>query len=446
VRKLKTIADLQPDAQNANRGTERGVGMLDQSLRTYGAGRSIVCDRNGVVIAGNKTLECAADIGMDVEVVQSDGTRLVVVQRTDLDLAKDPKARELAYADNRAGEVGLDWDPAMLAADLAAGVDLDKFWLPGEMADVLSADPVQVGEDEAPEPQDAAISQTGDIWLLGAHRLMCGDSTNAGDVALLMAGEKADLCFTSPPYNKQRDYTKETKEKLQDWDGLMCGVFSNLPMVAAGQVLVNLGLIHRDGEWVPYWDKWIEWMRSQGWRRFAWYVWDQGFGLPGDWNGRLAPSFEFVFHFNQSACQPGKWIEKKPENIKARNRGESTMRGKDGKTKQFTNPAASGQATKIPDSIIKVGRQVGSDGHPAQFPVGLPAFMLQSWPGLIFDPFSGSGTTLIAAEQLNRRCYAMEIAPNYVDVAVRRWQKLTGNAATLEATGATFAQVETQRA
>jgi hypothetical protein len=132
-RNINGIGDLQPDAHNANRGTERGVGMLEQSLRTYGAGRSILCDRNGVVIAGNKTLERAADLGMEVEVVQSDGKRLVVVQRTDLDLAEDPKARELAYADNRAGQVGLDWDMEQIIKDISAGIDLDKFWLPGEM-------------------------------------------------------------------------------------------------------------------------------------------------------------------------------------------------------------------------------------------------------------------------------------------------------------------------
>jgi hypothetical protein len=74
----------------------------------------------------------------------------------------------------------------------------------------------------------------------------------------------------------------------------------------AGQVLVNLGLIHRDGEWLPYWDGWISWMREQGWRRFGWYVWDQGSGIPGDWNGRLAPSFEFVWHFNRESVEPAK--------------------------------------------------------------------------------------------------------------------------------------------
>ncbi|MFO2171358.1 hypothetical protein QOU18_29160, partial [Pseudomonas aeruginosa] len=101
------------------------------------------------------------------------------------------------------------------------------------------------------------------------------------------------LCFTSPPYGNQRDYTSGG---ITDWDGLMRGVFAHLPMAGDGQVLVNLGLIHRDNEVIPYWDAWLGWMRSQGWRRFAWYVWDQGPGMPGDWQGRLAPSFEFVFH------------------------------------------------------------------------------------------------------------------------------------------------------
>lgn len=135
---IKSLCDLSPDPHNANKGTERGVGMLEHSLRTYGAGRSILCDKNGAVIAGNKTLERAADLGMEVEVVQSDGKKLVVVQRTDLDLGKDPAARELAYADNRAGEVGLEWDMDVLSADLAAGVDLGQFWLPGEL-DILPA-------------------------------------------------------------------------------------------------------------------------------------------------------------------------------------------------------------------------------------------------------------------------------------------------------------------
>jgi len=101
-----------------------------------------------------------------------------------------------------------------------------------------------------------------------------------------MDGAEADICFTSPPYAQQRDY----KTGTQDWDALMQGVFSILPVKHGAQVLVNLGLVHRKGEWLPYWDSWIEWMRSDGWRRFGWYVWDQGPGLAGmEWSARAKP-------------------------------------------------------------------------------------------------------------------------------------------------------------
>ena len=301
-------------------------------------------------------------------------------------------------------------------------------------AGCLDSGQANLVEDEVPEPPADPITKPGDLWLLGEHRLLCGDSTKAEDVARLMDGAKADLCFTSPPYGQQRDYTKEGKEKCQDWDGLMRGVFGNLPMSDAGQVLVNLGMIHRDGEWIPYWDGWIEWMRQQGWRRFGWYVWDQGFGLPGDWNGRFAPSHEFVWHFNKQSVEPSKFLDKKPENIKARAKGGSTMRNKEGKTISFTNPEASAQPNKIPDSVLRINRMHGGHGidHPAIFPVELPAFAMRSWPGAAYEPFCGSGTTLIAAEQLGRRCYGMEISPQYCDVIVKRWETLTGRKAERE--------------
>jgi len=125
---IASIADLQPDAKNANRGTERGLGMVEDSLRNYGAGRSILVDRDGVVIAGNKTLEVAADLGLPVRVVRTDGHELVVVQREDLDLDDGDKARGLAHADNRSSEVGLDWDLERILVDVEAGVDLSRFW------------------------------------------------------------------------------------------------------------------------------------------------------------------------------------------------------------------------------------------------------------------------------------------------------------------------------
>jgi len=150
-KQIDSLDDLIPDARNANKGTERGVGMLGESMRRYGAGRSVLVDKHGSLIAGNKTVETAADAGLEkVRVVQTEGDELVVVQRTDLDLGVDPGARALAYADNRAGEVGLDWDAAVLEADMAEGVDLGAWWFEDELGEALGRVPDfgPVGEDE----------------------------------------------------------------------------------------------------------------------------------------------------------------------------------------------------------------------------------------------------------------------------------------------------------
>lgn len=298
----------------------------------------------------------------------------------------------------------------------------------------IKPDPANIVEDEAPEPPAVPITKPGDLWILGNHRLLCGDSTKAEDITRLMGGERAGLWFTSPPYGQQRDYGV-AKDQVSDWDNLMRGVFSHAPefLTDDGQILVNLGMIHREGEWIPYWDAWIEWMRSEKWKRFGFYVWDQGFGLPGNWNGRFAPSHEFVFHFNRTPVEPQKFVPKAPENVTQRRKGGSTMRGSDGVCREFSSPEASAQPNKVPDSVIRINRMHGGHGidHPAIFPVALPSFAMNAFPGSVYEPFSGSGTTIIAAEQLGRRCFAMEIDPAYCDVAVTRWEKLTGRKAEL---------------
>ena len=137
---ISKLSDLTPDTSNANKGTERGRYMVEASLTETGAGRSIVADKDGRIIAGNKTLEAWAGMGGAVKVVETDGHELVVVQRTDLDLS-DPKgkARKLAYYDNRAGQVGLEWDAEQLLADVNAGVDLSAMFKPGEIEQLLKA-------------------------------------------------------------------------------------------------------------------------------------------------------------------------------------------------------------------------------------------------------------------------------------------------------------------
>ena len=282
----------------------------------------------------------------------------------------------------------------------------------------------------------------------GGHRLMCGDSTSAADVATLMGDDRASLLFTSPPYGQQRDYTTGG---IGDWDVLMQGVFA----AAAGavtedvQILVNLGLIHRDAEWQPYWQGWVEWMRTQGWRRFGWYVWDQGFGLPGDWNGRLAPSFEFVFHFNRTARQANKIIPCRWAGHVNSEKGG--LRAKDGKVGEWTHGGQAIQETRIPDNVLRITRHTARGieiEHPAVFPVKLPEFLMQVYADdgdVVFEPFGGSGTTLLAGHGEGMRVRAMEIAPVYVDLAVVRFQLFAGTPAILAADGRTFEQVIADR-
>ena len=133
----RKISELIPDHANANKGTERGRYALEASLRQYGAGRSILLDKNGRIIAGNKTVEVAADVGLDdVLVVQTDGKQIVAVQRTDLDI-DSPEGRGLAYADNRVGELSLEWDAEQVLADLNAGMDLSGLFFDFEIDKIL---------------------------------------------------------------------------------------------------------------------------------------------------------------------------------------------------------------------------------------------------------------------------------------------------------------------
>ncbi len=307
--------------------------------------------------------------------------------------------------------------------------------------------------DDVPAASAVPVSRLGDVWLLGEHRLICGDATDASVIAALMAGQQAALCFTSPPYANQRNYTSGG---IADWDVLMRGVFDNLPMAADGQVLVNLGLVHRDNEVVPYWDAWIGWMRTQGWRRFGWYVWDQGPGMPGDWQGRLAPSFEFVFHFNREARRPNKTVACKYAGRDDHLRADGTstsMRGKDGAIGGWTHKGRVTQDTRIPDSVIRVMRHKGKIGrdidHPAVFPVALPEFVIEAYSDagdVVFEPFGGSGTTMLAAQRTGRQCRSVEIAPVYVDVAIQRFQQNFPEVpVTLQSIGQAFAEVAAER-
>lgn len=337
----RKVEALIPYARNPRTHAESQIAKIAASIVEYGWTNPILVDGDNGIIAGHGRLAAARKLGLD---------QVPVIELAHLTVAQK---RALVIADNR---LALDagWDEEMLALELAdlseAGYDLAltgfedaeiEALLTGGVTDAdADAEPDTEepdAADDVPEAPVVGVSRPGDVWAIGAHRLICGDATDRDVVAALMQGDLSRLCFTSPPYGNQRDYTSGG---ISDWDGLMRDVFTHLPMAGDGQVLVNLGLIHRDNEVIPYWDAWLSWMRQQGWRRFAWYVWDQGPGMPGDWAGRFAPSFEFVFHFNRESRKPN---------------------------------------TRIPDSVIRVMRHKGKIGqdidHPAVFPVALPEFV-----------------------------------------------------------------------
>ena len=291
------LSSLKPNPANPRYITEAQFEALKRSIRAFPemlALRPLVVDEQGMVLGGNMRLKALAELGYE------DIPAAWVIKAKDL---TEEQRREFVVKDNVAFGAW-DWEVLANEWDVQELVD----WGLDAWPDEITPEAAEIQEDEPPELPVDPITKPGDLWLLGCHRLLCADSIKAEGVERLMNEEKADLCFTSPPYGQQREYDV-AKQLVQDWHGLMRGVFANLPMSDAGQVLVNLGLIHRDSEWLPYWHGWIEWMREQGWRRFGWYIWDQGPGLPGDWNGRLAPSHEFIFHFNRQPRKPNKTIQ-----------------------------------------------------------------------------------------------------------------------------------------
>lgn len=156
---------IRPDVKNANKGTERGRYMVEASLRETGAGRSILLDKDGRIIAGNKTFEAASDIGLPVRVVETDGTELVAVKRTDLDLDDDTgTARKLAYYDNRAAQVGLDWDAEQMLADLGAGLDLSAMFKQDELDALIAT--IGVSDEAASATAEQARATLAERFLI----------------------------------------------------------------------------------------------------------------------------------------------------------------------------------------------------------------------------------------------------------------------------------------
>ena len=408
-KEIKTAADLIQDEHNYRKHSDTNKARIRKSIDEAGLGRSVVIDADGVLVAGNG-VQSVIDKDTPVRVVETDGTELVVVKRTDLHTG-DPRRKTLALADNATSD-DVEWDMEAIEAD---GWEQDELedWGVVEVKDEGETEAKAKEDDFDPDAKVETVCKRGDIWQLGNHRLMCGDSTDAGDVALLMDGERADIAFTSPPYNMavtqlsdkcpnramhngQAYNSYDDNKSDADYTKLLEGALKNC-LDHADDVMFNIGILKASKIGIismmsDFRDKFcdiIVWNKSQS----------MPLGLPSH-AGCVNHRCELIFCFNQDG------------------------------SRAFSHPQWSHGA-----QINRIDTENASNNefakvHAATFPVALPAKVIESYTEKsVLDVFGGTGTTMIASEQLGRRCYMMELDEHYCDVIIARWEKLTGNKA-----------------
>lgn len=406
---------LHADPSNARAHGEMNLDAIEGSLRRFGQAEPLVVQATtGRVIGGNGRLVAMKRLGW---------TECDVVE-LEID---DLQATALAIALNRTGELA-EWDEQTLArlleelrsADALAGVGFTDADIDDLLREIDNAAVTEPVEDPGPDdPPDDPVSRPGDLWLLGDHRLLCGDSTSASDVARLMGEDKAALAATDPPYlvdytgerpnDSGKDWTREYREiDIKDADVFFRAVFSNVLSVLAPHAAIYCWHAHkRTGTIQRVWE-------DLGILDHQQVIWVK----PTPVFGRV------YYHFRHEPCMMGWRKGSKPEH--------------DGDHEH--------------DSVWEVdwdgkARVVGNE-HPTEKPVELFARPMRKHTArgaVVFEPFSGSGSQIIAAEREGRRCRALELSPAFVDVAIRRWEKATGREAVTE-DGRTFAEVTGERA
>jgi hypothetical protein len=329
-----------------------------RSVDRLGAGRSIVADASGTLIAGEATLRAAQDLGVPVRIIETDGSELVAVVRTDMG-PDDPRRHALAIADNQTARLS-EFDPQRLADSLrglgdyqdlleATGFDADA------IADMLTPDTGDIAEDTIPESQSVVVTRPGDLWLLGAHRLLCGDSSDPRDVQRVTAGRQWDVVVLDPPFDAA---DSQWSRWIHD------------PSIVFGQA------------------KHLRMIPDRLWR-FERVIVKQY---------RHRSATVQIDHRHAFVAQVGS-VKHLPH------------------------------STETFPSVIQ---QDNETEHDHAKPVGLLVEHLTQWTphwSVVFDPYAGAGSTLIAADRMGRDCWAIEIDPEWVEVIVKRWEKLTGKSA-----------------
>ena len=405
---LRAPGDLTPYAGNPRRIPAAAVDAVARSIRRYGFRQPVVVDGEGVVLVGHTRLQAAKQLGLATVPVHV-AADLTPEQAAAYRLA-DNRTNEIAEWDDQALAAELSVLAASAAADLGALSDITAFDA-RELERLLGPPPGQTEPDDVPEPTEP-ITTFGDLWVLGRHRLLCGDSTKAEDVARVLGSATPPLMVTDPPYGVRYDPTWRAK----------AGVNRNTK---------KLGAVANDDR--------ADW--SDAWRLFPGavaYVWHAGlkssivqtsleraaFTLRAQiiWaKDRLALS-RGDYHWQHEPCWYG--VREGQKGRRAGDRAQSTLwRIPTQYTLETPPPPEATTVWDIPS------RDDDGHGHGTQKPVECMERPLRNHEGDVYDPFVGSGTTLIAAERQGRACYALETEPRYVDMAVARWEAYTGQQA-----------------
>jgi len=304
------------------------------------------------------------------------------------------------------------------APDLGPDFDIDLLGIKDFVLE--PAEKFQGDEDEVPEVPEPKTKR-GELWILGDHRLLIEDCTIKENVERLMGGEKAEFCFTSPPYADQRDYSGEVNldpKHLARFFEAPCSLFA-----------VNLGLKRDNGEISPYWEEYIRAAKEHGHKFLSWNVWDRGHAYSiGQMTAMFPIEHEWVLVFG----------ELRDLNLTVPNKSAGEINDHRGVRQK------DGRVEKEKDMKIRSHRPIGTvtrlaphmsreeTRHPAMFPIALPEEYIKAATNSgqsVFEPFTGSGSTLIACEKTNRKCFGMEIDPHYGSVILERWIKFTGKMA-----------------
>ncbi len=447
---LWPVAQLVPYARNARTHSDEQVAQIAASIIEFGFNAPILVDSGAGIVAGHGRLLAARKLGLaEVPVII-------------LDHLSETQKRAFLIADNKLTLNG-GWNEELLAEELAAidaeGFDLGLIGftddeLEGFLAEEAPAGTEPTAEEEVPETPAVAVTQPGDLWLIGPHRLICGDCRDHSVVDRLFDGLRANVVVTSPPYATQREYDPSSgfrpvaPEDYVDW---YREVASGIASVLApdGSYVLNIKEHAEDGQRHLYVkDLFIAHVRQWGWRfvdEFCWRKTDNG--VPGGWNNRFKNAWEPIAHFARSEAikfypyavghHSDDVFDYSPDNPKSTS--GSGLLG--------SGPRERHEGLARPSNVIEARTESNQGSHSAPFPRAIPEFFIKAFSDardVAYDPFLGSGTTMAAAHVLDRIGYGIEISPAYCDVILRRMEHLTGAEPTL-ATGEKFNDIAAER-